>query len=330
MVSVSRLPEETVDVPHVIAVGTFDGLHRGHRAILERAIDDAQTRGLPSAVLTFEPDPVTVLQGMGPEERRLLTREDKIGILSRIGFDKIYEIEFDREFAAIPAQTFVNSILLDRLYARSVHVGFNFRFGHERKGDTALLRDVLDSQGAELTVQDPVEIDGLTVSSTEIRKRIRNGNVKEARKLLGRPYLVYETLERGEGRGQSIGFPTFNFPLRRTLHPRRGVYVVWLESDRLHPAVANFGRHPTVGESDEPLLEVHVLNEPPQLEIGDRSHVHIARFLRAEEDFESVEQLKDQIEIDKERAREIHDSLTEPDSLGSSAEANSKIQLTEV
>jgi riboflavin kinase/FMN adenylyltransferase len=217
------------------------------------------------------------------------------------------------------------------LNARSVHVGFNFRFGHKRQGDTELLREKLNEAGVELSVKDPVELNGETVSSTTIRELVRSGDVEDARRYLGRPYVTRESLQPGQGRGRSIGFPTFNFPLRRTIHPRRGVYTVWLQDDEtLYQAVANFGRHPTVGEAEQPLLEVHVLESPPDLSPGDVACVHFGSFIREEKEFESIDRLKNQIDEDVDEARSDHDVLESPDVIRRSDSSDINQVVTEV
>jgi riboflavin kinase/FMN adenylyltransferase len=313
-----------------LAVGTFDGLHRGHREILGNALGDAAGTKRRAGVVTFEPDPVLFFQSTSVTERRILTRYDKIAILEKLGFDVMYEIQFDEDFASRSPKEFVEAILLDRLQAGSVHVGFNFRFGSKRKGDTEQLQELLQDHGATLTVQDPVQVGGETVSSSRIRELIRDGHVEEARRLLGRPYIAYEVLREGDGRGREIGFPTFNFPMQRTLHPRPGVYAVWLEADGLYPAVANFGRHPTVGNAEEPLLEVHVLDAPPELEPGDEAHVHFGSFLRDEQEFDGLTELKNQISRDVQNARQYHNNLDEPQTIASNESNYRTTRTTEV
>lgn len=311
---VRGLPEAAEQ--QVIAIGVFDGLHRGHQAILERARTVASTHKLPAGVLTFEPPPEYVLDDEAPTERRLLTRRDKLNILNQLDFDCVYEIEFTRDFAEIPPDEFIRDVIRQRLRARAVVVGHDFRFGHRRAGDTSLLRDRLEDRGVRVHVEPSVDVDGEPVSSTRIRRLIRRGKMPEARHLLGRPYVVLETIQPGEGRGQTIGFPTLNFPLTRTIHPRQGVYLVWLGTEERVPGVANFGHHPTVGPSDDPVLEVHALNDPPSLETGDETHVYFEAFVRSETSFDSVEALKDQIERDVEQARDRFSRLEPPPSMG--------------
>lgn len=327
---VLTLKEASPPGPQTLAIGTFDGLHRGHREILGNALDDAAGSDRRAGVLTFDPDPVLYFRSIPVTNRKILTRQDKNAILSKLGFDVIYEIQFDEEFSSTTPREFVEEILLDRLNAGSVHVGFNFRFGSKRQGDTQQLQELLEENGATLTVQDPVEVGGETVSSSRVRELIRSGNVAKARRILGRPYVTYEVLRRGDGRGREIGFPTFNFPMQRTLHPRPGVYAVWLETDRLYPSVANFGRHPTVGNAEEPLLEVHVLDTPPELESGDEAHVHFGSFLRDEEDFDSVQELKEQISTDVRNARQYHEDMNEPRPIMSNETSHRTTTKTEV
>ncbi|MFB6344592.1 MAG: hypothetical protein ABEK50_02290 [bacterium] len=171
----------------VLAVGTFDGIHRGHQAILQGALDRARDEDLPASVVTFEPDPVTVLKGTPPTERRLLTFEDKRAILNHLGFDRMYALPFDEDFASTSAQSFVESILVERLNAASVHVGYNFRFGRNREGDTEFLRKGLNNHGIDAVIQDPIVAGGDPVSSTRIRSLLKDGSPAEARRLLGRP-----------------------------------------------------------------------------------------------------------------------------------------------
>ncbi len=306
----SELPEESS--PCVLAIGTFDGLHRGHRKILRNALETGRDRSLPVAVLTFEPDPETVLNGIPPTDRRLLTREDKMTILNDLGFDLVYEVAFDRAFASQTPEHFVDEVLVERLHARVVCVGYNFRFGHDREGNTKLLRRRLRGFDIDVDVVSPVTHRGDPVSSSRIRQSVRQGRMQRARTLLGRPYTVHETLKTGEGRGRSIGFPTFNFPVTKTIHPRRGVYLVWLGTEQRRASVANFGVHPTVGSSTQALLEVHVLGEPPPYEPGERTHIYFGGFVREERDFDSVEALKQQIDRDVNEARDRFEQLDRP------------------
>jgi riboflavin kinase/FMN adenylyltransferase len=313
VLDVKKVAETSREDDLVLALGTFDGLHCGHQALLHDAVADAGQRGLDSALVTFEPDPVNVLGDVPVTKRRLLTRNDKINIIDGMGFDYFYEIEFDSHFAKRSAEDFVRNVLIETLSARSVHVGFNFRFGDDRAGDTELLEEILGCHEALLSVKNPITVEGETVSSTQIRKFIQSGDVRKARRLLGRPYVIYESLQPGQGRGQQIGFPTFNFPLRRTIHPRRGVYAVWLEADSLYRGIANFGRHPTVGEADQPLVEVHCLDDTPSLDYGDEIHVYFGEFLRPEKEFDSVDELAEQIDRDIDEAKQVHQRLNEPE-----------------
>lgn len=310
---INQLPQSAMK--QVVVVGTFDGLHPGHLQILRSALDRGRRLSLPVAVLTFEPDPETFLNDTPPTKRRLLTREDKINILDRFGLDRVYEVPFDASFASISPEEFVSRVLLRQLHAQWVCVGFNFRFGHKRRGDTRLLQSQLEDEGVRVSILPPVKQNQEPISSTRIRNRIRAGEVERARRLLGRPYTVFETIQEGEGRGKKIGFPTLNFPIQRTIHPRVGVYMVWLGTRPRKPAVANFGYHPTVGASDEAVLEVHDLGDPPPLEPGDRTHVYFGRFLRPENHFDSVDELKQQIQKDIETAGNEFPDLERPQPL---------------
>lgn len=308
---VTSLPDESE--AQMLAIGTFDGLHTGHVSILNSVVRRSREKRRPAAVLTFEPDPAMLLQNQRPTDRRILTRDDKHTLLRRIGIDRLYEVPFNHEFASLSTREFVRNVLVERLGAREVFVGYDFQFGHNRQGDTQVLEEELASYSVTLNVHEPVRVDGEPVSCTRIRGLIRAGKVQDARRLLNRPYTVHETVQEGEGRGQSMGFPTLNFPVLQTLHPRVGVYLVWLGSEERVPSLANFGYHPTVGRSEEPLLEVHALDPPPNLSAGDSTHVYFERFLREEKSFDSVDSLTEQIQRDVDTAEKAFTELEPPE-----------------
>lgn len=295
-----------------LAIGTFDGIHPGHKSIIRAAIQSANEHSIPSAVLTFEPDPVTVLSDKSSEDRRLLTRMDKISILNDLGVDKVFELEFNQQFATTSASDFIHSLLIDNLNVQEVCVGYDFRFGKGREGNTEFLRKHLENNDVRVQILEPVSVNDKPLSSSRIREYIKSGQVKQARSLMGRPYVVCESLQKGEGRGKSIGFPTMNFPIQNTIHPRKGVYLVWFGREQRIPSIANFGYHPTVGSSDEALLEVHTLHSPPESNPGQTYHIYFEEFLREEKDFESIDHLKKQIQKDTDVARNRFQELSKP------------------
>ncbi len=208
-------------------------------------------------------------------------------------------------------EEFIETVLLEQLQTRAICVGYDFKFGRRRRGSTELLQ-TYRSDSLEVKIVPPVKIYGEPVSSSRIRKLIRSADMKRARELLGRPYVVRETFQRGRGRGKSFGFPTLNFSFTRTIRPRPGVYLVWFGRRERIPAVANFGVHPTVDELDEPVLEVHTLEAPPDIKPGAEFHIYFERFCRREEKFSSAGELKEAIARDVKEAEEMFERLEKP------------------
>ncbi len=305
----NRLPEHTS--PRVLVLGTFDGLHLGHMRIFKRAREKSNKLNIPLTVLTFEPSPEEYFNNIPASERRLLTRIDKLNIMKDLGVDVVYELEFDESIINYAPEEFVENILLERLQARAICVGYDFKFGRRRCGDTELLQ-AYRSDSLDVEIISPFKKYGEPVSSSRIRKLIRSADMRRARKLLGRPYVVRETYRRGQGRGKSLGFPTINFSFTRTIRPRPGVYSVWLGREQRIPAVANFGVHPTVSELDEPVLEVHTLVEPPDIKPGAQMHTYFERFIRREEKFSSLEELREAMTRDVNQAAEQFEDLEKP------------------
>ncbi len=287
----------------MVVLGTFDGLHRGHRAVLERGLKLAEKQNLVSTVLTFNPEPRAFFQNLRPEQRRLLTREDKLNIIKRSEYDSCVELEFTDKLAVMSPADFFYSLLVNKLNVKAVCVGYNFKFGARGQGTTSRLRELADENDVELELCPPVEYAGQPVSSSRIRELIKEGKMRRARELLTRPYTVLEVIQPGRGKGKELGFPTLNFPLVNTISPLCGVYLVWLGTERRIPAVANYGRNPAISELRIPVLEVHSLSGKPEFKVGEKTHVYFEKFVRREIDFETEQQLKNKICEDVEQAR---------------------------
>ncbi len=287
----------------VVALGTFDGLHRGHLSLLKLALQTADELDARPVVLTFEPEPETFFSEVDPAQRRLLTKRDKISIINDLGFDDCYFLQFDQELANMVPEDFFDEILLGQLNTRGLVAGFNYQFGRKRQGNTADLQELASKAGLDFRTCRPVKHEGRTVSSSWIRSLIESGRVEKARTLLTRPYTVFETVRSGRKIGSRIGFPTVNFRLENTIQPRCGIYIVWLGTTERQPAVANFGVAPTFKSIEEPLLEVHQLTGKPDLTAGDQTHVYFEKFLRPEADFESREELVKAIDKDVQQAK---------------------------
>ncbi|MDP2311260.1 MAG: bifunctional riboflavin kinase/FAD synthetase [Pseudomonadota bacterium] len=287
----------------VVAIGNFDGIHDGHRAVLRQLFALAAREHAPSCVLTFDPAPTAVL---APERHqpRILTLEDRVRLLGEEGVDAVVIEPFTRAFAAQPAQWFAEELLGRRLRVRGVVVGYDFRFGHLRQGDVASLREWLPR--VPISEVEAEAAGGTPVSSSRVRRLVASGDVAEAAVLLGRPHFLPGTVVHGDHRGRTIGFPTANVETRVELLPAYGVYAVRVRIDggaeRL-PGVANIGVRPTFGGT-APRIEVHLFDYAGDL-YGHTLSVELIARVRGEQRFDGVDALVAQIRQDAQRAREI-------------------------
>ena len=283
----------------VVTVGNFDGVHLGHRALLGRLAEQAAAAGTIGAIVTFDPPPVELL---APERARprIQTLDDRVAMLTDLGFDVIVET-FDRAYAAHGARWFAEEVLSARLGASAVLVGWDFRFGHGREGDTASLRAMLP---VTVTSFGPWRQGDFVISSSAIRKAVLAGDVVEAAGWLGRPHRVVGTVVPGDGRGRTIGFPTANVAARTPLLPAHGVYAVRLVvGGEALPAVMNYGSRPTFG-GGAPTFEVHVLDRTLDL-YGQDVGVDLISRVREERKFAGVDALVAQIGQDVAAARSL-------------------------
>jgi riboflavin kinase/FMN adenylyltransferase len=286
---VTRLPDvEPAERPRAVAIGTFDGVHLGHREV----IGDSDT------VLTFDPHPLSVIR---PEVApKLLTSfELKRELIAELGVAELVVIPFDADFAARSAESFVRDVLLGRLGAGHVSVGENFRFGHGAEGDAELLqaRGEFETRGVPL-----VEVAGETVSSSHIRGLVAAGEVGPAAEFLGRPFLFEGEVVSGDRRGRELGMPTANvIPDDRLICPGHGVYAAWAAG---HPAAVNVGVRPMFETGRGLLVEAHLIDFEGDL-YGEQLRIAFLDRLRGERRFESVESLIEQMQRDVALAREI-------------------------
>lgn len=291
----------------VAAIGNFDGLHRGHRAVIARAQALAKKLGRPCAVLTFEPHPADFFAGM-PVIFRLTPEEAKAALLARLGLDGMIILTFDKAFAALSPQDFVSGLLAHRLGVSAAVIGYDFCFGAKRAGTPALLREEGRRLGFAVDVVERIAHDEAgsleAVSSTATREALQAGDVALARRLLGHPYFVRGEVKHGNKLGRSLGFPTANLALPASNKLKYGVYAVTLETDgQLYEGVASFGKRPTVDDG-EPLLEVFVFDFAGDL-YGKTVEVAFYGFIRGEEKFSSLDALVDQMRRDEAEARRI-------------------------
>lgn len=286
----------------VVTVGNFDGVHLGHRAILSRVLRRARELECQPVVLTFDPHPLKVLNPQ-TQLRLLTTPAQKVELLKSVGLSVVV-VPFTREFSAIPAREFVQSYFWERLKAREVVVGHDYRFGYRREGNIELLKEMGQALGFTVQVVWAVEVDSAVVSSSLIRAMLRLGKVREANRLLGRDYGVIGQVVAGKGRGAKLlGVPTANLAPENDLLPASGIYAVWVQKDgnRL-PGVANIGTCPTFN-NQELSLEVHLLDFNGDL-YGERLQVDFVARLREERRFLSIDELAAQIRADVNAARQ--------------------------
>lgn len=289
----------------IAAVGNFDGVHLGHKAVIGEAQRAAHLAGAPAAVLTFEPHPRMLFQPDAPDFR-LTTAASRAGAIGDLGINILFELQFDAAFSHVSAEDFIAGILHRGLGLRHVIIGHDFFFGHRRRGTPEMLQEYGIRLGFGVSVIDAVtEADGAVYSSSRVRQCLREGDPRGASALLGRPWEVEAEVVRGDQRGRTIGFPTANLQLDAILHPSHGVYAVRArdtDGGDWWDGVANFGRRPTVNDRG-PLLEVNLFDVAPDL-YGRRLRVQFIDFIRPEMKFSGLDELKAQIARDAEAARQ--------------------------
>ncbi len=295
-----------------VTVGNFDGVHAGHRKIMERVMDHAKRLGVPSVVMTFEPHPREVIYP-GQSVPSIFPFPERVRLISDLGVDYLVKVEFTTEFASLSAKEFVSE-LKDKFGPRVIVLGHDFRFGKDRQGDEEFLRQAGQEYGFEVEGVPVVTVEGKPVSSTRIRGLIQAGEMQRARKLLGPPYHLQGRVIPGHGRGEGMGFPTANLSWENTLIPPEGVYAATAEwDDSLFPAVVNIGSNPTF-EDQELSIEAHLMDF--QGDLQDKNvRLGLIKRLRGEVKFSSPEELVEQIKKDVEQAREVlaMEAKREPD-----------------
>jgi riboflavin kinase/FMN adenylyltransferase len=289
----------TLQAPCVLAIGNFDGIHLGHQALLEKLIQTAKERGLSSAVMTFEPHPRELFTPDNAPSRLCSLRE-KLEYFSNAGVARVYVCAFNRRFAKVTADEFMQRILRHSLNAQGILVGEDFRFGAQRVGST---QDIVQA-GFNLIELPEVNLGNDRVSSTRVRSALANGQLEQAALLLGRPYSISGKVIYGAQLGRQLGFPTANVHMRHERPALTGVYAVKL--DGLN-AVANLGVRPTIAGVPKLSLEVHVLDFNENL-YGKHVHVEFFHKIRDEMKFNGLDALKAQIANDVESARSFFTS----------------------
>ena len=289
-----------------VTIGAYDGVHRGHRAVIAEMRRQATEGGFASAVITFDPHPARVVR---PESAPLLltSLDQKLELLDETGLDMAVVIPFDEQRSLEPAPDFVKSVLVDTLNTRLIVVGADFHFGHRRSGNVPLLEDMGAELGFGVVGHALVDVDGVAarddaqVSSTAIRRALVDGAVQRASSMLGRPFELRGTVVEGDKRGRELGFPTANVAIDSSmLAPADGVYAAWYErpDGSIHASAVNYGRRPTFyDDAAASVLECHLLDFDADL-YGEPARVRFIERLRPEQAFDGIDALKDQLQRD--------------------------------
>ncbi len=299
----------------VVALGNFDGVHLGHRAVIRQAKKQADTLGVLLGVIVFEPHPREFFR-RADKPFRLTSLSQKARLLEKEGVDILYVLTFDEELASKPAQDFIADILIAALGVVHVVTGYDFRFGKGRGGDVSVIGYMGHEEGYGVTVVDPVALQASAVpdnddeifSSTRVRNCLRSGRPADAARLLGHYWTIEGVVQKGDQRGRTIGFPTANLSMNWLVEPALGVYAVKVEvlegpDAGVYDGVANIGRRPTFDKEDI-LLEAHLFGFSSDL-YGLPIAVSVIDFIRPEQKFDGLEALKSQILIDSRSARDI-------------------------
>lgn len=292
----------------VATIGNFDGVHIGHQEIIKRVVERARALGVPAAAVTFRPHPQIALNPAAGAHL-LNSYEEKLRILESLGLDLVIEEPFSREFSNTTPEQFFRDYLLRRLNVRFLYLGYDFVFGKERAGSLELLHRLAEASGVGVEVVPAVKLDGAPVSSTSIRQALEAGDIVGVNRGLGREFFIHGIIQKGDGRGRKIGFPTANVSLELRKFPRLGVYVTKTAiRGKIYPSITNVGRNPTFkGESTEVpvMVETHILDFDQDI-YGEEIIVAFQAFLRDEKRFNGVEELVAQIRLDLAQARKNH------------------------
>jgi riboflavin kinase/FMN adenylyltransferase len=286
----------------VLTLGNFDGLHLGHRKIINKVIEIGKHYNLPTALLTFSIHP---MKHFGSDILEIQTIKQKLEMLQSIGLNYVLNIPFNHQIANMAPGIFVREILVKKLHSRFIVVGYDFHFGRKRKGNFELLDMMSKKYGYNAFKVDKVVVDGITVSSTNIRKFLKEGNIKQASKLLGRQYSLSGNVIKGDGIGRLIGYPTANIDFGNIITPKNGVYATMIKiGNEVFPSVTNVGIRPTVTNSEELRVETHILDFNRDI-YYQTVHLDFIELIREEVKFNSFDELKKQIKIDCKNVKKL-------------------------
>lgn len=290
---------------HVLTIGNFDGMHRGHQQLVEKVVKQAKSMNLNSCLLTFDPHPMKIL---APERglKDLFPLQDRVDQAKALGIDEVSVLPFSRDLSELEPEEFFLKVVLESIHTKFLVVGHDFSFGKNRKGTHEVLKELCKKYQVALHIEPAFKIDDITVSSTKIREFVNLGDMKNAARFLGREFYLSGIIERGDGRGKKIGFPTANLFTRAECFPKKGVYVTWIDllGEKLK-SVTNVGENPTFIHENNAILKVetHILDFDKDI-YGQKMKVHFLSRLRDEKKFSGIKELVKQIKIDVEKTKE--------------------------
>ncbi|MEM0939582.1 MAG: bifunctional riboflavin kinase/FAD synthetase [Bacteroidota bacterium] len=290
----------------VVTIGTFDGVHRGHQIVLSKVVDAAVSNKGKSILITFWPHPRFILRPNDNSLKLLSTFIEKKRLIDKIGFDYVIKLTFTSEFSHLSAEQFLSNILIDKIGTKKLFIGYDHHFGNKREGNIDFLQNKSDLYGFSVVEIPRQDIDNIGVSSTKIRNALYIGKIALANTLLGRNYSIEGKVVHGEKKGRSIGFPTANVQIKETfkLLPRDGVYAVRVRrSFHEYLGMLNIGFRPTL-EGSQRSIEVHLFNFDEEL-YGELLTIEFIEFIREEQKFNSLDQLRKQLNKDKQKTLEI-------------------------
>ncbi len=304
------LPNAEARRPCALTIGNFDGVHRGHRALLARVADAAARLGVDSAVMTFEPHPREYFAHLSGDESRAPLRianlRDKLQALEQCGVDRVIVEHFSARFAALSPERFIEDVLVGGMHVKWLIVGDDFRFGAKRAGDFAMLVEAGRRHGFEVVALPAVMHDDTRISSSAVRAALADGDFARAQDLLGHPYAISGHVQHGRKLGRTIGFPTLNLKVAHKRPAASGIFVVQVHGlgERPRPAVASLGVRPTVEDNGRVLLEVHLFDFSGDC-YGKLIRVELLKKLRDEAKYDDLDSLTRAIDADARAAREF-------------------------
>ncbi|MGC9144354.1 bifunctional riboflavin kinase/FAD synthetase [Hydrogenobaculum sp.] len=289
-----------LEKPIALAVGNFDGVHLGHQHLLNTLILKAKEKNLIPSVLMFDPHPLEVLEKESAP-CIISTVEERKEYMYNLGIENVFVINFTKEFSNIPARDFIKEYVYEKLNTKLLIVGYDWRYGAKREGEFELAKEMGQTLGFEVIPSEPYKVDGHIVSSTLIRRLLKEANLDDVKKYLGRDYSIKRKVVRGKGLGSKIGFPTANISNTSNMCLKEGVYAVKVNN---YLGVANYGKRPTVENTNQNILEVHIIDFNGDL-VDNVLNITFLGFLREEKKFNSIEELKAQIKTDIETAKAL-------------------------